>query len=103
MGENLCNQKAKCFEWHKWFKEGHENVEDDERSSCPRFHRTSANVEEGWNLVHSNRHLHIRAMTVQLNLDKGTVTCIEKALNFTMTVLELTRCCQVVSGPKINY
>jgi hypothetical protein len=25
-------KKSSVFEWHKWFKEGCENVEDDERS-----------------------------------------------------------------------
>jgi hypothetical protein len=43
------------FEWHKWFKEGHENVEDDERSGCPRSHKTDEYVEKVQNnLVHSD-------------------------------------------------
>jgi hypothetical protein len=33
-------KKSSVFEWHKWFKEGHENVEDNESSGCPRSHRT---------------------------------------------------------------
>jgi hypothetical protein len=70
------------FQWHKWFKEDHENKENDERSGHPRSHRTDKNVEKVQNLVHSYRHLSIRAMAVQLNLDKETVTCIEKGLNF---------------------
>jgi hypothetical protein len=53
-------------EWHKWFKEGHENVESDERSGCPRSHRTNENVEKVWNLVHPDICLNIRAMYVQL-------------------------------------
>jgi len=37
--------------WHKLFKEGCGNMEDDE--SCrPRFHRTYEDVEKGRNLVH---------------------------------------------------
>jgi hypothetical protein len=47
-------------------------VEDD-GSGCPRSHRTDENVEKVQNLVHSDRHLDIRAMTVQPNLEKGTV------------------------------
>jgi hypothetical protein len=37
------------------------------------FHRTYENVENVQNLVRSERRLSIRAMAVQLNLDKETV------------------------------
>jgi len=37
-------KKWSVYEWHKQFKEGRENVEDDERSH-PRSHRTTENVE----------------------------------------------------------
>jgi hypothetical protein len=57
-------------------------VEDNERSSYPRPHRTNKNVEKVQNVVHSDRHLSIRVIAVQLHLDKETVTCIEKSLNF---------------------
>jgi hypothetical protein len=53
------------FEWHEQFKEGCENMENDERSE-----------------VHSDRCVSKRTMSVQLNLDKETVICIEKGLNF---------------------
>jgi len=53
------------FEWHEQFKEGCENMENDERSE-----------------VHSDRCVSARTMSVQLNLDKETVICIEKGLNF---------------------
>jgi hypothetical protein len=42
---------------HKWFKEGHKNMEDDERHGPLRSHRTHENVAKVWNLVHSNRCL----------------------------------------------
>jgi hypothetical protein len=38
MGEKL--EKLSVLESHKWFKEGCENVEDNERSGHPRCHRT---------------------------------------------------------------
>jgi hypothetical protein len=39
-------EKVKCFEWHKRFKEGHENVDDNEQSGRLRSHRTDENVEK---------------------------------------------------------
>jgi transposase len=65
-------KKSSVFQWHKRFKEGRENVEDDERSGCPKSHRNDENVEKMRNLAHSDRRLSIRAMTVQLNFGKET-------------------------------
>jgi hypothetical protein len=63
-------KKSNAFGWHKWFEEGHENVEHDERSGCSRSHRTDDNFEKVQNLLHSDIHLNIRAVAVQLNLNK---------------------------------
>jgi hypothetical protein len=30
---------SSVFEWHKQFKGSHQNMEDDERSGCPRSYR----------------------------------------------------------------
>jgi hypothetical protein len=54
-------------------------VEYEGRSGHPESHRTDENGEEVRNVVHSDRRLNIRAMAVQLNFDKETVTCVEKA------------------------
>jgi hypothetical protein len=69
------------FEWHKRFKGGCENVEDAQRSGRPRSHRTDDTVEKTRNPVHSDRHLSIRAVAVQLNLDKEVMKMPELSSN----------------------
>jgi hypothetical protein len=65
--------KSDVFEWHKQYRNGRKNVEDDERSGRSRSHRTDEDAEKVLNLVQSDRLLNIKAMAVQLNLDKETV------------------------------
>jgi transposase len=36
-------KKSSVFEWHKRFKEGLEDVKDDERTGRPKTHRTDEN------------------------------------------------------------
>jgi hypothetical protein len=72
-------KKSSVSVWHILFKDGRENVEDNERSGRPRSQRTDENVEIVRCLVHSDKRLSIRAMAMQLNLNKETVTCVEKA------------------------
>jgi hypothetical protein len=36
-------KKSSIFEWHKRFKEGQEDVEDDKRTGCPKSHQTDEN------------------------------------------------------------
>jgi hypothetical protein len=45
VGEAMKNSSV--FEWHKWFKEGCKNVEDDERNVHLRSNRTDENAESG--------------------------------------------------------
>jgi hypothetical protein len=60
MGEKLW-KKSSVLEWHKLFKEGRENVDDDddERSRRPVSHRTDENVENVRSVVHSGRRFSI--------------------------------------------
>jgi hypothetical protein len=50
--EGKAVKNASVYGWHKSFKEGHENVKDDER--CSRAHKTDENVEKVRNVAHSN-------------------------------------------------
>jgi len=43
-GENDM-KKSSVFEWHRWFKEGQENVKDDPRSGQPKTQMTDGNVD----------------------------------------------------------
>jgi hypothetical protein len=40
--------------WYKWFRVGHENMEDDGRSGRPASYRMSEDVGKVQNLVHSH-------------------------------------------------
>jgi hypothetical protein len=48
-------KKSGVFEWHKRFKEGREDVKEDERSGRPETHWTEENVENVRKLVRSDR------------------------------------------------
>jgi hypothetical protein len=87
-----------------------ENVEDDERSGRPRPRIWDENVEKMRNLVNSDRRFIIIQVyyveILKLLPEAGRI----KGLKFgpvigfpTMTLHQLTRRCQAVSGPKIDY
>jgi hypothetical protein len=87
-------KKSSVFEWCKRFKEGRENVEDDERSGRPRCHRIYESVKIVLKLVHSGRRLTIITKAIQLNLDKNGKKGLNfgPAIGFSITaVLQLTR------------
>ena len=58
------------FEWHKWFKEGCKDVEDNSRSGKPSTSRTADNVERVKQMVCGNHWL-----TVQMIADKLEINC----------------------------
>ena len=59
------------FEWHKWFKGGREDVEDDSRSGRPSTSRTANNVERVKQMVCGDCWLTVRmiANEPELNCD----------------------------------
>ena len=61
------------FEWHEWFKEGQEDVQDDPRSGQPKTQRTDENVARVRTLVLSGRRLGVRLIAEELNMNKETV------------------------------
>jgi len=66
-------KRTTVFEWHKRFKEGRDDVKDDERSGRPRTRRTDENVEKVRKLVCTDGSLSLRMMARKLNLHINTV------------------------------
>jgi hypothetical protein len=66
-------KKSSVFEWHRWFKEGRENVLNDTGSGQPKSQRTDANVDRVRTLVHSDQRLGTRLIAEELNMNKETL------------------------------
>jgi hypothetical protein len=66
-------KKSNVFEWHRPFKEGRENVQDDPRSGQPKTQRTDADVDRVRTLVSSDRRLGVRVIAEELNMNRETV------------------------------
>ena len=66
-------KKSSVFEWHRQFKEGLEDVQDDSRSGQSKTQGTNANVDRVRTLVCSNRRLGVRVIAGGLNMNRETV------------------------------
>ena len=58
----LSMKKSSVFEWHRRFKEGREDVQDDQRSGQPKTKRTDANGNRVRNLVRWDKKLGVRVI-----------------------------------------
>ena len=58
------------FKWHKAFKEGRENVEDDSRSGRPISSTNDENVEVVRAVMVKDRRLSVRMIAEETGLDK---------------------------------
>jgi len=66
-------KKTSVFEWHRRFKEGREDVQDNPRIGQPKTQRTDANVDRVRTLVHSDQRLGVRVIAEELNMNRETV------------------------------
>jgi len=66
-------KKSSVFEWHRQFKEGREDVQDDPRSGQPKTQRIDANVDRIRTLVRSDRILGVRVIAEELHMNRETV------------------------------
>ena len=64
------------FKWHKAFKEGQENVEDDPRSGRPISSTNDENVEVVRAVMVKDRRLSVRMITEETGLDRNAVNRI---------------------------
>jgi hypothetical protein len=71
-------KKSSVFEWHRLFKEGREDVQDDPRSGQPKTQRSDANVDRVRTLLRSDRRLGVRVIAEELNMNRETVRQIVK-------------------------
>ncbi len=70
-------KKTQChvrwfFMWHKRFKDGREDAEDD-RAGRPATSRNEENLAKLREVLNSDRHLSIRLIADRMNLNYGTV------------------------------
>ena len=65
--------RTRIFEWHKRFREGREDVEDDPRSGRPTTSRTNENVERVREKVGNDRRLTVRIVADELNMNSERV------------------------------
>jgi len=67
-----CLSCTEVFEWFKRFKEGREEIGDDQRPGRPSTSKTDANIEKVSETFRQNRRLSIRAVAELINIDKET-------------------------------
>jgi len=68
-----CLYRTQVFEWFEGFKEGREEIGDDQCSGHPSTSKTDANVKKAGEVVLQNLRLSIRAVAELINIDKETV------------------------------
>ena len=78
---DVAMSRARVFEWHRRFKEGREDVEDDPRSGRPSTSATEENVEIARQKVLGDRRLTVRMIAHELDMNSERVwTIITKHL-----------------------
>ena len=65
--------RSTVFLWHKRFKEGREDVEDDPRGGRPSTSRNETNVELVKKMVRGDRLLTVRPISDELGLNRNSV------------------------------
>ena len=74
-GDDAMDQSS-VSEWHILFREGREQIEDDEPSGRPSTSKSNENLVKVKNLLSSDGKLSVRMISEHLNLQKTTVHVI---------------------------
>jgi hypothetical protein len=74
--------QPRVYEWHKRFREGREDVHDDESTVRPLTSTTDDNAEKIREIVRQDRRMSIRLIAEQLKIDKETVRIIFTAVGY---------------------
>ena len=68
--------KTRVYEWYKRFKEGREDVEDDDRPGRPSTSITDDNVEQVKKMILENRRITIREVADDVGISFGSCQAI---------------------------
>jgi transposase len=71
-------KKSSVFDWHRRFKEGGEDVQDDPRNGQPKTQRADADVDRVRTLVRSDRRLGVTVIAEEFNMNREAVRQIVK-------------------------
>jgi len=66
-GESTVSQR-RVYEWYKRFKDGREDIEDDERPGRPNTSITDSNVKKVENVIMESRRITIREIAKDLGI-----------------------------------
>jgi len=65
-----CLSHTQIFKWFKRFKEGREEIRDDQHPGHPSTSKTDANIKKVGEIVQQNHRLSIQAVAELINNDK---------------------------------
>ena len=86
-GEDVMS-RTQIFEWHKRFKNGRKEVEDDPKSGRPSTSRTDDNIARVKQLVRNDRRLTVRMIGEKLGLNRESVRKILRGAGDAKSVCE---------------
>ena len=66
--------RTRVYEWHKRFKSGRDDVEDDLKPEHLTTFRNDENIQNVNELVHSNRRMTVRMLAEELGLGRTILT-----------------------------
>ena len=66
--------RTQVYKWHKRFRSGRDNVEDDLNPGHPTTSRNDKNIQNVNELVHKDRRMTVRMLAEELGLGRTILT-----------------------------